>query len=218
MSRILTVLAFIAILVAPATAQEVEVGYASWYNKGFHGLTTASGEAYDHEALTAAHPTLPFGTMIRVTRTDDGRSIQVRVNDRMQSGPGHVLDLSGGAARQLGLMETGVARVRIGEGEAVVSNPTPVSPSITPASTEYAPSTATATASYTLQLGVFSVRESAQTLAAQHDGAWIQTMTDFAGKSVYRVYFKSFDGESTARTAQQSLSALGVDSFLRNLQ
>jgi rare lipoprotein A len=213
MSRILTVLAFIAILVAPAAAQDVEVGYASWYNKGFHGLTTASGEAYDHEALTAAHPTLPFGTMIRVTRTDDGRSIQVRVNDRMQSGPGHVLDLSGGAARQLGLMDTGVARVRIGEGAAVASNPATTSP-ISPVSTGYA----TSTAAYTLQLGVFSVRQSAQNLAAQHDGAWIQSMTDSAGKSVYRVYFKSFDGESTARSAQQGLSARGVDSFLRNLQ
>ena len=214
MSRIFTVLAFIAILVAPATAQEVEVGYASWYNKGFHGLTTASGEAYDHEALTAAHPTLPFGTMIRVTRTDDGRSIQVRVNDRMTSGPGHVLDLSGGAARQLGLLDTGVARVRIGEGAVATSNPAPGSSPITPASTGYVSSTA----AYTLQLGVFSSRESAQTLAAQHDGAWIQTMTDSAGKNVYRVYFKSFEGESTARTAQHSLSARGVDSFLRHLQ
>ncbi|MFT4604436.1 MAG: rare lipoprotein A [Rhodothermales bacterium] len=214
MSRIFTVLAFIAILVAPVTAQEVEVGYASWYNKGFHGLTTASGEAYDHEAMTAAHPTLPFGSMIRITRTDDGRSIQVRVNDRMESGPGHVIDLSGGAARQLGLMDTGVARVRIGEGAAIVTTPATTTSPVVPASTGYVSSTA----SYTLQLGVFSIRASAQQLAADHDGAWIQTMTDVAGKSIYRVYFKSFEGESTARTAQRSLSDRGLDSFLRHLQ
>ena len=51
----------------PAIAQANEAGYASWYNRGFHGLATTSGEAYDHEGMTAAHPSLPYGTMVRVT-------------------------------------------------------------------------------------------------------------------------------------------------------
>lgn len=209
MSRTLTLIALIALVAVPAIAQDVEVGYASWYNRGFHGLTTASGEAYDHEALTAAHPTLPFGTLIRVTRTDDGRSIQVRVNDRMVSGPGHVIDLSGAAARDLGLLETGVARVRVG-------GPTPAS---TPATATVVNSTnPPATGAYTLQLGVFSSRESAQQMASSHDGAWIQSMTNSAGAMAYRVYYRSFDAEASARSAQRTLTDQGVDSFLRSLR
>ncbi|NNE70478.1 MAG: septal ring lytic transglycosylase RlpA family protein [Rhodothermales bacterium] len=210
MSRTLTLFALIVLTAVPALAQDVEVGYASWYNRGFHGLTTASGEAYDHEALTAAHPTLPFGTLIRVTRTDDGRSIQVRVNDRMVSGPGHVIDLSGAAARDLGLLETGVARVRIGD---TVSSAVPTAVT-TPVSVTSTP----ATGAYTLQLGVFSSRESAQQLAARHDGAWIQSVTNYAGASAYRVYYRSFDAEPSARTAQRSLTDQGVESFLRSLR
>lgn len=189
-------------------AQQAEVGYASWYNRGFHGLSTASGEAYDHEALTAAHPSLPFGTMIRVTRTDDGRSVIVRINDRMQSGPGHVLDLSGAAARELGMLETGVTRVRIAEGQAPATAAT-----VTPASTSVAPSGA----SFTLQLGVFSSRASAQAQADRHSGSWIQAVQGDSG-TMYRVYYKGYDSETAARSEQQRLYSTGVESFLRALR
>ncbi|MDX2228963.1 MAG: septal ring lytic transglycosylase RlpA family protein [Leptolyngbyaceae cyanobacterium bins.349] len=89
------------------------VGWASWYGPGFHGNPSASGERFNQHALTAAHRTLPFGTRVLVTNLDNGQSVMVRINDR---GPFHgnrVIDLSTGAARVLGLIQSGVARVRL---------------------------------------------------------------------------------------------------------
>ncbi|MFN3597447.1 MAG: septal ring lytic transglycosylase RlpA family protein [Rubricoccaceae bacterium] len=86
-------------------------GTASFYARSLHGRRTANGERYDHQALTAAHRTLPFGTMLRVTNERNGRSVVVRVNDR---GPFHrsrVLDVSGAAAQQLGMTRSGTARI-----------------------------------------------------------------------------------------------------------
>ena len=212
MPRIFSVFALALLTALPALAQQVEVGYASWYNRGFHGLSTASGELYDHEGLTAAHPTLPFGTQIRVTRTDDDRSVVVTVNDRMQSGPGHVIDLSGGAAAKLGLLETGVARVRITTPTSASASADPPQATARPAVTQPAVQSA-----YTLQLGVFSSRASAEQMAGRHSGAWIQSV-NASGQSMYRVYFKGFDSEPAARSVQQQLASSGVDSFLRALQ
>jgi len=90
-----------------------EEGIASWYGQDFHGKRTANGERYDMNALTAAHPTLPLPSMVKVTNLDNGRVLAVRVNDR---GPFHskrIIDLSRRAAQMLGLYETGTARVRV---------------------------------------------------------------------------------------------------------
>ncbi len=86
---------------------------ASWYGEDFHGRVTANGEIYDMEALTAAHRTLPFGTEVRVTNAENGRQVRVRINDRGPYLYGRVLDLSLAAARELGMMESGVAAVQI---------------------------------------------------------------------------------------------------------
>lgn len=88
-------------------------GWASWYGPGFHGNRSASGEVYNQNALTAAHRTLPFGTKVRVTNTRTGRSIVVRINDRGPHIRGRIIDLSAAAARILGLVQTGVAPVRV---------------------------------------------------------------------------------------------------------
>ncbi len=84
---------------------------ASWYGPKFHGRTTANGETYDQWGMTAAHKTLPFGTMLRVTNVDNGRSVVVRINDRGPFIPGRDLDLSRAAAEELGF--GGVATVRV---------------------------------------------------------------------------------------------------------
>lgn len=88
-------------------------GMASWYGPGFHGNMSASGERFDQNALTAAHRTLPFGTIVQVTNLDNGRTVSVRINDRGPFSGGRVIDLSAGAARVLGLMDSGVAPVRL---------------------------------------------------------------------------------------------------------
>jgi rare lipoprotein A len=82
---------------------------ASWYGPNFHGNLTANGEIYDMDGLTAAHRTLPFGTVLAVTNPANGRSVEVRINDRGPFIDGRDLDLSRGAARALGI--TGVSRV-----------------------------------------------------------------------------------------------------------
>ncbi|MGG6266047.1 septal ring lytic transglycosylase RlpA family protein [Leptolyngbya sp. AN03gr2] len=88
-------------------------GMASWYGPGFHGNMSASGERFNQNALTAAHRTLPFGTVVQVTNLDNGRTVSVRINDRGPFSGGRVIDLSAGAARVLGLIDSGVAPVRL---------------------------------------------------------------------------------------------------------
>lgn len=88
-------------------------GRASWYGPGFHGRRTASGERFDQYALTAAHKTLPFGTQVRVTNVNNGRSVVVRINDRGPYAHGRVIDLSKGSAQQIGLVGSGVGTVKL---------------------------------------------------------------------------------------------------------
>jgi rare lipoprotein A len=86
---------------------------ASWYGAEHHGKRTASGEPYDMHAMTAAHPTLPFGTRVVVTNLRNGRRVVVRINDRGPTIPGRGIDLSYAAARALGSVGAGVVPVRI---------------------------------------------------------------------------------------------------------
>jgi len=90
-------------------------GPASYYADKFVGRTTANGEIYDHERLTAAHPSLPFGTRVRVTRIDhaDDSSVVVRINDRGPFRRGRIIDLSKAAARRLEMIREGVVEVRL---------------------------------------------------------------------------------------------------------
>lgn len=90
-----------------------EVGVASFYGGRFHGRRTASGARYDQHALTCAHPSAPFGTRLRVTDLESGRSVVVTVNDRGPFARGRVVDLSLAAAQVLGMVERGLARVRV---------------------------------------------------------------------------------------------------------
>ena len=91
----------------------LQVGVASWYGDRFKRRPTASGEPFDPRDITAAHRTLPLGTMARVTNLANGRSILVRINDRGPYAQGRVIDLSRSAAAQLGMKQDGVAQVRI---------------------------------------------------------------------------------------------------------
>jgi len=98
-------------LPAPAPEDFQQTGIASWYGRQHHGKPTASGEAYDMNALTAAHRTLPLGTRVRVTNLDNGRSVDVRINDRGPFAGRRVIDLSYAAAQRLGAIGTGLFRV-----------------------------------------------------------------------------------------------------------
>ena len=99
--------------VVPAAPARTDVVMASWYGPGFHGRRTASGERFDANGMSAAHPTLPFGTHLCVTNVANGRSVRVRVTDRGPFRRGRSLDLSYAAARRLDIVHRGTARVRV---------------------------------------------------------------------------------------------------------
>ncbi len=102
---------FLGVLLYSQVPRFYEVGIASWYGPGFQGKTTANGELYDMFAYTAAHKTLPFGTVVEVVNLETGRSVVVRINDRGPFIPGRIIDLSYVAAQELGIVDQGTARV-----------------------------------------------------------------------------------------------------------
>jgi rare lipoprotein A len=157
---------------------DTETGIASWYGVPYHGRQAASGEIYDMEQLTAAHKTLPFQTWVEVTNLDNGSVVTVRINDRGPFIEGRIIDLSKRGAREIGLLQTGLAKVQLRVVEVV--NPeeanrqvgprlkprTPVvvtAKELTP--TQVAPVEPPAPRSYAVQAGAFEDRDRAEALA-----------------------------------------------------
>src|SRR5579864_601804 len=126
----------------PARIGSTETGIASWYGVPYHGRPSASGEIFDMEKLTAAHRALPFETWVRVTNLSNGKQVDVRITDRGPFVRGRILDLSMAAARQLDMLRTGTARVRLKVIDA-------------PANTLESPQIRAA-AGYAVQAGAFS--------------------------------------------------------------
>lgn len=109
-----------------AVHAQVQTGKASFYADKFEGMSTASGEKYKHNKLTGAHKTLPFGTKVRVTNTENSQSVEVVINDRGPYVDGRVIDLSKSAAEKLGFLNQGLAEVKLevidaGDGKATAS-------------------------------------------------------------------------------------------------
>lgn len=104
-----------AVVHEPPRARVIAVGKASWYGAFHHGRRTASGERFDMHALTAAHRTLPLGTRLRVTNLTNGRSVDVRVNDRGPTIPSRIIDVSRGVAVALDAVAAGVFPVELTE-------------------------------------------------------------------------------------------------------
>ncbi len=106
----LIVFTLVTTIAQPVLAQ---CGGASWYGPGFHGKKTASGQRFNENAMTAAHKTLPFGTVVKVTNQRTGKSIKVTINDRGPFARGRIIDLSKAAAAKLGTKKAGVGKVCI---------------------------------------------------------------------------------------------------------
>lgn len=90
-----------------------QYGNASWYGNSFHGRKTASGQIFDQNALTGANRTLPFGSIVRVTNLRNGRYVDITINDRGPFIKTRIIDISRAAAREIGILHRGVARVRV---------------------------------------------------------------------------------------------------------
>ena len=100
--------------------EQFQQGIASWYGPGFHGRKTANGERFNQNALTAAHRHLPIGTKVLVTNVSNGKSVEVRINDRGPYIKGRVIDLSKAAAERVGMIQPGTASIQI----RIISKPT----------------------------------------------------------------------------------------------
>ncbi len=96
-----------------STSGAYQIGEASYYADKFHGRMTANGETFDMYAITAAHRKLPFGTKVRVTNLVNGMNVVVRINDRGPFVKGRIIDLSYGAAKKIGLVQSGVTKVKL---------------------------------------------------------------------------------------------------------
>lgn len=141
-----------------------ETGLASWYGHPYHGHPSASGEIYDMEQMTAAHRTLPFGTMVRVHDLDNDMSVDVRINDRGPFVDGRVIDLSHAAARAIQMIGPGTARVRL----EILSAPAPAGP-----------------ARFAVQVGAFQSRNNAERLRREMQAKYgAAHLVERAGKPV----------------------------------
>ena len=152
----------------------VEQGVASWYGPDFHGGRTATGETYDMNAMTGAHPTLPLPTWVRVTNLENGRSVVVRLNDRGPFAKDRIIDLSHAAAEQLDMIRKGTARVEV---RSLAVGDTAPPPAAMPA--------------YYAQAGAFGSRENAEALATRLRAAGIANVTvtesTVDGRPMFRV-------------------------------
>jgi len=155
----------IVFILSAIVASAQETGYASWYGGKFQGRKTANGEIFDTNQLTAAHRTLPFGTLVKVTNMGNGLSVTVRINDRGPFVEGRIIDLSRAAADAIGMMGSGVAYVSV----EVVSSPAP------------------AAALFTVQAGAFSRKENAEAMAARLQDAGLSFMVAAGQDAIYRV-------------------------------
>jgi len=176
-----------------------EQGVASWYGPGFHGRQTASGERYDMYDMTCAHKVLPFGTRLRVTNLDNGRTAYLRVNDRGPFVKGRILDTSKKGAEVLGMIGPGTARVRIEVvDQAWTGQDVP--------------------GRFFVQIGSFAILANAEALKIEMDqkgyGPTRIVRASVDGKTHYRVQIGSFNGLNSARRAYARLKTEVPGSFI----
>ncbi len=121
MKKSILIISFIILNSCFAQAQNgySEKGIASYYADKFNGRTTANGEKFNNSKMTAAHKTLPFGTIVKVTNVQNQKSVIVRINDRGPYAHGRIIDLSKKAATELGMLQTGLSEVLVEEVESV---------------------------------------------------------------------------------------------------
>ena len=162
---------------APARIGASETGVASWYGFPYHGRRTASGEIYDMERLTAAHRSLPFETWVEVTNLENGKRVGVRITDRGPFARGRIIDLSQAAARDIGMLGPGTARVRL-----LVIEPPPASPAA-----GQRPDAIAAAESYVVQAGAFADRDRAEALRATLEDRFAEARVIAGPRNLWRV-------------------------------
>ena len=165
-------------------------GYASWYGGKFHGRLTSSGEVFDTNTMTAAHKTLPFGTIVRVTNEDNGKTAIVKINDRGPFVEGRIIDLSRAAAMALDMVGQGVARVSL---EIV--------------------DFATDKDLYAIQVGAFALEGNAVRASMALQAAGFMVTTEKTALGVARVFIRGIPAGDLAE-ARRKLESRGFSGYL----
>lgn len=200
-------------------------GVASWYGAKFHGRRTSSGEPYDMFAMTAAHPSLPLPTYVRVTNLENGKSVVVRVNDRGPFLRGRVIDLSYAAAHRIGMLGKGTAQVEIvalepwdgRRASQVSATPAPAntSPRPQPVAMNASAGAMADSGRVYLQLGAFSEVENAERLGERLRQAGLgpvqvsRMQADTRGAGLFRVRLGPASDDLHARELARSVEAMG---------
>jgi rare lipoprotein A len=206
-----------------------QTGYASWYGNKFQGYRTSSGEPYDMYKFTAANKVLPLPTYARVTNLDNGRSVIVRVNDRGPFHPGRIIDLSWAAAKRLGVLANGTAKVRVvaltpGINPPAAPAPAPLTSAIpasaTPAIaaaasiTPVSATTAIPAPSLYLQLGAFSSANGASNLQQQLLAiTGLPPLALVQKNQLYKLWLGPFKTDAERQQTRQLLQQKGFNSI-----
>jgi rare lipoprotein A len=181
-----------------------ETGYASWYGDPYHGRRAANGEVYDKSKLTAAHRTLPFETMVKVTNLENQRDVTVRITDRGPFVKGRIIDLSLAAAQEISMVGPGTALVRLDILGTTVPGSDP----------------SRATARYAVQVGAFTERDTAerlqQQLAVRYGGAYVEDFHSERGL-FFRVRVGPRPSLPDAQQLAQQLEAENLPGFVVRL-
>jgi len=186
-----------------ASGRMLQSGMASWYGPNFHGKTTANGETYNMNDLTAAHRTLPFNTVVQIQNMDNGRSVTVRINDRGPYVDDRVIDLSRRAAREIDMENSGTANVKIillDEGDRPITD-----------------GLVTNQETFTIQLASFNTKTEASSFARRTDGTRVEKV-NFSGRTVFRVYYGIYTTAIDARDDKRRLARKGLDGFIKQTE
>ncbi|MDR9419137.1 septal ring lytic transglycosylase RlpA family protein [Gracilimonas sp.] len=180
----------------------IEEGIASWYGPNFDGKLTATGEIYDMNGITAAHRTLPFESILLVENLENGKTVQVRINDRGPYAKDRIIDLSKGAAEKIDMIGPGTAPVKLYllKGDLENSRITDIK-----------------VPTYTVQLGSYQDRSEAEKHMDRVGGSRIEIIENGA-QTFYRVYFGTYTDPAKAKVQMEQLKDQGFDGFVKQIE
>jgi len=191
---------FAVFLVSGCSEETLQEGTASWYGPGFHGQRTSSGEIYNEFDTTAAHRSLPFDTVVRVINEENGKSVEVRINDRGPYVDNRIIDLSRSAAEAIDMLGQGTASVRLELVEAGGNIPDDIEQRF-----------------YTIQVAEYNRTGFAESLA-EEIGDEARVHSDYRDdRSRYRVYYGWYDQIEKAREDLQLLNEKGYEGLVKQV-
>lgn len=178
----------------------LQAGIASWYGPNFQGKTTANGESYNMDDFTAAHKSLPFNTIVRITNRENGKQVDVRINDRGPYVGERVIDLSRRAADEIDMITSGTAEVEIWllqEGDMPVTG-----------------ANSSSVETFTVQMASFDTIHSANAESQKIRGSEVVPV-NIGNRTVYRLYYGKYENKMDAERAMRELRRRGYNGFVK---